>query len=241
MTEVLNRDTGELIEVDEDAIAAEMSADGLSGEPEPELEPEPQEPPAPQGPSQQDMERGFKTVENAAKAYAKKVGEAFLEGVLNLQTCPLCADLVPAFVDMNLAGAVNDDAKAATLAYLGFAREQDYQPAPNIEACRICGGKGKVKTGSLVAGKETTTCSNCRGYGYFPPPNSGIIVTDANSPGIELHDPPLDPVVTGDVDVWGDPRILPDGRENPNYGRMPQYKQRIEPWGVTAGLTAQDV
>jgi hypothetical protein len=42
-----------------------------------------------------------------------------------------------------------------------------------------------------------------------------------------------------DVDEWQEPRILPDGRENPNYGMMPHRKMLVEPWGVTAGLRAE--
>lgn len=241
MPEVLNPETGELTEVDEDAIAAEMTPDDDDPTPDPEPDPEPQEPPAPSGPSQQDMEKGFKTVERAAKAYAEKVGTAFPEGVLDLQTCPLCADLVPAFVDMNLAGAVAEDAKVATLAYLGFAREQDYEPAPNIEACRICSGKGLVKTGSLVPKNETRTCDNCKGYGYFPPPVSGAAALGA----VDVQHAPagetVQPLDSPDVDVTNEPRILPDGRPNPNFGLWPQYKVQVPPYGTTAGLTAQDV
>lgn len=241
MPEVLNPETGELTEVDEDAIAAEMTPDDGDPAPDPEPDPEPQEPPAPSGPSQQDMEKGFKTVERAAKAYAEKVGTAFPDGVLDLQTCPLCADLVPAFVDMNLAGAVAEEAKAATLAYLGFAREQDYEPATNIEACRICKGKGMVKTGSLVPENATKRCDNCRGYGYYPPPTGGPAAIGAPEARHAPVDEITQPLDSPDVDVTGEPRILPNGVPNPNFGLWPQYKVQVPPYGTTAGLTAQDV
>ena len=35
-----------------------------------------------------------------------------------------------------------------------------------------------------------------------------------------------------------EPRILPDGRQNPNFGKWPQYKIQVAPYGVTAGLNA---
>ena len=44
-----------------------------------------------------------------------------------------------------------------------------------------------------------------------------------------------------DVDEWGEPMILPDGRENPNYGRMPHRKILVEPYGMTANLRAEPV
>jgi hypothetical protein len=50
-----------------------------------------------------------------------------------------------------------------------------------------------------------------------------------------------EPVATmayDEVDEWDEPRILPDGRENPNFGKMPNRKIPVEPWGVTAGLNA---
>ena len=43
------------------------------------------------------------------------------------------------------------------------------------------------------------------------------------------------------MDEWGEPMILPDGRENPNYGRMPHRKMLVEPYGVTANLRAEPV
>ena len=43
--------------------------------------------------------------------------------------------------------------------------------------------------------------------------------------GVEFPPPPSEgPVATGDVDIWGSPRLLDDGQENPNYGKMVQYK-----------------
>ena len=37
------------------------------------------------------------------------------------------------------------------------------------------------------------------------------------------------PLVDDGTDVWGSPKILPDGMENPNYGKMPQYKNPTLP------------
>jgi hypothetical protein len=41
--------------------------------------------------------------------------------------------------------------------------------------------------------------------------------------------PSEEPLVTDGTDVWGSPKLLPDGQENPNYGKMPQYKNPTLP------------
>jgi hypothetical protein len=41
--------------------------------------------------------------------------------------------------------------------------------------------------------------------------------------------PSEEPLVTDGNDVWGSPKLLPDGQENPNYGKMPQYKNPTLP------------
>jgi hypothetical protein len=33
-----------------------------------------------------------------------------------------------------------------------------------------------------------------------------------------------EPAPAADSDPWGSPRLLHDGQPNPNYGRMPQYR-----------------
>lgn len=248
MTEVLNVETGELTEpiADEMTPDAELpSDDDTTTEPdapdESERQYEPAPPPQPTGPSEAEMERGFKAVERAATAYAKKVGESFPDGALNLSTCPMCAGFIPAFVDVDQAGRLPEQVKTPVLAYLGLAREQDYEPDPQTAECDVCKGLGEVATGSRVELNRKRTCAHCNGYGYYPPPAGGATVAQAS--GI-AHAPAGEssaPLEAPDVDATNEPRILPDGRPNPNYGKWPQYKIEVAPWGVTAGLTVQDV
>jgi hypothetical protein len=123
--------------------------------------------------------------------------------------------------------------------FLGFATEQDYEASTIVRACAQCVGKGKVTTGSTVAGHETVTCPSCKGYGYVPPPTAAGTVA-GSAEVVPFAPAPLEPVgEQPDVDEWQEPRILPDGRENPNYGMMPHRKMLVEPWGVTAGLRAE--
>lgn len=264
MTEILNKETGELTQVldesqgsagtpttgdgdsIEDAIVAEMSPDlddAAQSDDDADEEPEPEPaPPAPQqnGPTQQEVERALKQIDTAATTYAKKVLSVIPEGVAHLEPCPLCSDTIPAFVDLDRAGRLPEDQKQAVMIYLGYAREQEYEPDPSTENCSVCKGKGKTATGSLVPGNDTRRCTNCQGFGYYPPPGSGV----GSAPAVEPEHAPIgDPsqaIAVPEVDPTGEPRILPDGRENPNYMKWPQAKVQVPPWGVTMGLTAQD-
>lgn len=196
---------------------------------------------APSGPSEIEMEKGFKTVERASTSYAQKIGQAFPDGALNLAPCPLCSGYVPAFVNMDFAGNVPNEVMALTKEYLGFAREAELEKDPQIEECRVCKGYGKTRTGSKVAPNDTRTCGNCHGFGYYPPPETrgGVVLT--LEPGHAPAGEYVPPLATDDVDPSGEPKILPDGRDNPNFGKWPQFKIQVAPWGTTAGLTAQDL
>lgn len=218
----------------------EAEEDGEPGEPEPAPELEPETAPSGEPESPTDKKR-MQAAQRAVQTYAKKIGEIFEEQSQELLPCPLCGDTVwPGFVHLADAGQMPDDVKNATMAFLGYARERDYPQAPNVSACRACAALGKVATGSLVAGKETIVCPACNGYGYTPPPGSPSNGTEHDHTGVTA--PTMIPTGAGipDTDPSGEPRLLPDGRENPNYGKWPQYKIPVEPWGTTAGLTVQD-
>ena len=210
-----------------------------AAQPEHELEPEPTPEPEPQGWSEQDAEAVFKKIEAANKTYTRKVGEAFGEEAVDLLPCPVCADTVPGFVNKHQVGQFPDDIRRQVMRFLGFATEQEYEASQTVTACKPCKGKGKVTTGSTVAGHETITCPSCKGYGYVPPPTA---VTNGNvgAEVVPFAPTPAAPVAPQeDVDEWGESLILPDGRENPNYGKMPHRKILVEPWGITAGLRAE--
>lgn len=186
------------------------------------------------------MEKRYKAADRATQTYVKRISEIFEEQALDLIECPLCPPIHKGFLNKYDAGRVPDEVKDAAMVFLGFAREKEYNPDGDVNECRRCGGLGKTRTGSRVPGNETRKCPSCRGYGFVPPPGA----TDNGAGSLDTHLAPiadeLSPFPTAEVDAWNEPRILPDGRENPNYGKMPQFKIRVEPWGATAGLTAQD-
>jgi hypothetical protein len=233
---------------DETTPEPEPERDDTQPEPEPADEPEDDEqddeqeaPPSPPdaGPSPAEMEARFKKAETAFKTYTNRLGTIFEEQANELLECPLCSGDLPGFVFPGGAGHVAPEVERAVKLYLGYATAVDYAASQSHRACAICDGQGKVRTGSKVAQWETLTCPTCKGYGFVPPPGE-----HANGAGPAEHvpagmvTPPIDFEQAG-VDPSGEPRLLPDGRENPNYGKWPQFKVAVPPWGVTAGLTAQ--
>jgi len=216
-------------------------------EPDPELEPTPEPEPAPEpelhaaGASEADWEERFRKAGQRFGTYERALFQIFEEDAHDLVRCPLCLD-VPGFVDKNAAGRVPDEQADLVKHFLGLARPIEYQQLPGFRACTTCGGEGKGSTGSHVPGKDTITCPTCHGAGYEAPQgftSNGGGDRDAAS---ALSGPTVygNDLEQGDRDEWEQPRILPDGRENPNYGRTPKYWIQVAPWGDTRGLTAQD-
>lgn len=186
------------------------------------------------------LEKRTRSAEQRFERYAKGITDLYEEDALKLLPCPLCPDQHKGFVSIDFAGRVPQEVTDSVKLYLGIQREQEYAQDPGTGACPTCESKGKVKTGSSVPGHEARTCPNCKGYGYVPPPTQETPRNGASSPTVtpEAITEALQSVE--DVDEWGEPRILPDGRENPNFGKMPNRKVPVEPWGITAGLNALD-
>lgn len=222
-----------------EAEEADDSGDEEAGEEE-QAAPEPE--PLPEGVlTPEQYEQRAQKIERRAATYAKAVSEIMEEQALDLLPCPCCsATMHPMFVNKHDAGRYPDDVKGAVLTFLGFAQEQEYEADQEVRRCPKCDGKGRTATGSTVQGNETRQCTHCLGFGYFPPPNA----SDGSAPpSADFHYPAGEapqPLAGDDADIAGDPKILPDGRPNPNFGLWPQYKVPVEPWGITAGLTAQD-
>lgn len=214
---------------------------GLNPEPddEPEAAPEPVQPPA-QPPTPEQMEKRFSAAERELGKYARKILEIYGEQASDLIECPLCPGIHKGFVNGQDAGLVPPDIANACMAFLGFARERQYRQSSRYQTCPACDGEGKVYTGSHVPNKETIRCDDCDGGGFIPPMRGASARNGhTDAPAFDLEGDPL-VAEPAEKDAWGEPRILPDGRENPNYGKMPQFKVPVEPWGVTAGLTVQD-
>lgn len=190
------------------------------------------------GVTPEQLEAAAKKTGTSFKTYTNAVMRNYDGLPVALVECPLCPDQHKGYVDAHAAGYVPQEIQEAVRLYFGIAREQDYEPSPYLHRCDDCQGKGKVSTGSTVPEHATIQCGSCGGRGYVgnvPQANgsesvvTGPTVYTPDIPATQAYD---------EVDEWDEPRILPDGRENPNFGKMPNRKILVEPWGVTAGLNA---
>jgi len=203
-------------------------------QPEPEQEPEPE---AVSGPSLEAIHKLGKRFET----YAKAVGDTYAEDGQFLYPCVLCPDNHKGFVDLRLAGKVPGEVAAEVHSYLTGTNVGDFEQDPGTKTCPICAGKTVVKTGAISGQWITRTCPNCGGYGFMPPPTEVVGALGLSGNGGVTAEEGQAVVSHEDVDEWGEPRVLPDGTLNANFGMMPNRKTVHPVYGVTANLTAQPV
>lgn len=206
---------------------------------EPDAEPEPEpEPPELHGPSDAVLDKRRTDAERRAKNYTRALEGIYAEEWDDFIRCPLCPDTSPGFVYKGDVGRYPHEVEAAALFVIRGIEQVEHRASKRHHRCEDCDGRGQVATGSLVPGNETATCGDCRGYGYTPPPGEHV---NGAGPPADVHFPAGDrdePLATGDTDEWGEPRTLPDGRVNPNHGKLPHHKILVPPYGVTANLGA---
>ncbi len=192
----------------------------------------------PEGRTQEQWEALWKKTEQAFAAYTKKISALWEEDALTLAPFNVDPYAPPGFIDPNHAGRIDEDTKAAAMQFLGFPVEQEYEPDPYAHVCPTCKGKTRTSTGSQSNEYRTRLCPDCKGIGY----------KDQREPQANGAAPPaftatdaaqtVSDITVGERDNWGEPRILPDGSRNENYGLMPQYKRPHPVYGITANLDA---
>lgn len=243
LTEPVEPDAPEEPEAPEEPVAPadepdEEEAEEAADEPDAPAD-EPDEPVS-HGATPEEWEARFKKSDQRFGTYERAVYGIFEDDAHDLIPCPLCLGAVRGFVDKNAAGRVPPEQADLVKHFLGLARPIEYPHSSQHRTCPECDGTGRVTTGSKVPGQENIGCGACNERGWLGP-----AVAPSNG-HTELPEGVTGPTVFGvetsqeDVDEWNEPRILPDGRQNPNFGKMPHRKILVEPWGITAGLTAQD-
>jgi len=182
--------------------------------------------PAPEqhGRSPEELEQIRKKLDQSAKTWFRRVEELLGEDFEALVPCELCSFDIPGFhwpAEMQTPISEQHD---RLLRVLREPSAPEYRPATQVRQCGDCEGYGKVLSGSKLPQHATVTCPACKGYGYIPPPVPGAngVVTAPVAPLEQAQEE--EPEAPADADIWGSPRLLPDGQENPNYGKMPQYK-----------------
>lgn len=209
-------DEADVEAADDEGDEADTGDDGAGGEEEPQA---PAEPSSFAATAEQS-----KALDAETKRHDKNLRNILGSAYDDLYTCPVCnPDTAGGFFLGDLKNPSND-CQRAVLAVLAPAPSVEYEPTPGLERCSVCKGKGQTKRPTDVEAHKLAMCSNCSGYGFYPPP--GIVTNGAGNQDAALalvaaaHEPP----VMDDVDAFGSPRLLATGMENPNYGRMPQYK-----------------
>ena len=127
---------------EEAAAEAGESPDVPFEEPEPEQEA--------QGPTQEEWEARFDKAAARFKTYTAQISKIWEEDALHLMPFPLDAGAPTGFIDVRNKGHVEDETKAAVLAFLGFDGETTIEhgqlvPAavgvesPEVQALRLQG------------------------------------------------------------------------------------------------------
>lgn len=220
----------------------EEPAEPQSPTQEPEQAPtepeQPAEPASPSGLSQTEAEKIIKDAGSDWQRFRQRTVDRWQGEGEHLRDCPMCFDSHKGLVDLRDAGQYPRELVNSIMAFLGLAREHDYKQSAKHNPCSFCDSYGKVATGSQVPEFATTTCPECKGYGYMPPPG-GAGLEQGNGAGDHAAIPaPVTDIEQGEIDNWGEPKILPDGRPNPNFGKQPSFKVLVEPYGITANLSA---
>jgi hypothetical protein len=202
-------------------------------------EPEPEQPPF-GGPTPEAVERGFRAVKQSWGTYKSSVARNLDFMAEQLLECPMCNPQVPGHVNVNDAGHYPPEIIGPIKAFLGFSQEVDYEQDTDTRTCPKCGGLGEVKTGSQIPENSHHRCNNCMGYGFVPPPGGDQPPITRTGEVLAPSGESAAPLDQNEIDPTGEPKILPDGRPNPNFGKWPQFKILVPPYGITANLTAQD-
>lgn len=201
------------------ADEAEDAEEGEEGE-----QPEPEEEAQFHGPSAEEIEKMGKRLDAEATRHANRLSEIMGESAQALERCELCDPQTAGFHLPVEYMQPESDLDARLIEVLKTPSLPDYMQAQHVRRCGNCDGWGSVLSGSRVAGKDRVKCPNCQGNGFQGPAQIVADAPSTNGPvAVELPDD-AQPLVSDDADIWGSPRLLPDGQENPNYGKMPQYK-----------------
>lgn len=233
-TDEVTQDDEITLDPDEQEQADSEPGDEQGDEPEAETESA--------GPSQKDIEQMFGRIERSYKTYDAAVKRNLDDQAEDWLGCPLCAGgAIPGFFNRHDIGNIPEAVEANVRMVLGLATEKQYPHSGRHDTCVDCEGLGKVSTGSRVPEHAHIICPNCRGYGYMPPPPRHGEQPTGNGevPAAVVADP--SDFDQPERDNWGEPRILPDGTLNENYGKQPQFKARHPVYGETRLLTGAEL
>lgn len=158
-----------------------------------------------------DAEALLKKVSASADRYVQRLVALLGPDLGGYAGCAMCEGYPPGLVILDL---VDDERRGNVLRQLGVDTfDALLEDTTRYVRCATCGGRGRVKTGSLKPGSEAADCGDCQGFGFkrtqpAPPPPA--------APAPEML-PPLpegSPTDRPPFDVFGTPSWHED------YGKM---------------------
>ena len=195
-------------------------------------------PPPVHGLTPDEIDKRFAKAEQSWKTYERSI-DSNLDCVREqIKDCPLCFTGPRGFVNLAQLGNQSDELKRVVMECIGLSAAREYKQADDIQTCPKCDGEGYLATGSHVFTASTILCPTCKGYGCAPPPVDDETATPVPAPTVAPVTAAAPPAIDPLGDPFKEPVTLPDGRANPNFGKMPQFKVPVPPWGSTAGLQA---
>lgn len=177
------------------------------------------------GMSPEALEAAAKKIDQSANRHRARVEELLgPENFAALVPCELCSGDILGFHWPPELLVPESELDARLIDALRAGNAPPFNEAPDRHVCETCGGYGAVLTGSKVPGRTRIKCSTCRGGGFVPPLGDGAPGAGPTEADLEPGGPGEAQNAADNVDAFGSPKYLEDGQENPNWGRMPQYK-----------------
>jgi hypothetical protein len=181
-------------------------------------------PEAPRGLTEAEIEKLYRELTKEQKRHDSALTRIFGDDVSELVTCPFCEPELAGYLRVESLDHPRDEMHEAMIAVLKKPAQVNYKEAPNSVECHDCDGLGKVLSGSRVPGKELIACATCSGAGNLVQGGSqqnGLAIPPGSEyvpSGLE-HEP-----LEEERDEFGSPAYLPNGQENPNYGKTMRHK-----------------
>jgi hypothetical protein len=141
----------------------EPDEEGEQAEPEQGETPQPEEE-APQPESSAELARRDKALDGLNKHVAKRLTEILGDDATAYTPCEICTAFgTPGW---RPGGDLPAEVKVIVSHALGVQTADDLEQARDTARCADCGGRGYVRTGSLVPDFESAMCLACTGRGW---------------------------------------------------------------------------
>lgn len=182
-------------------------------EPDAEQQAQTEEAAAPR--SQKEIDQLTKRLESEADRHAKRVAEIMGDDFALLVPSPV--DWTPGFIFNVPEMHPTPEAVAALHALLGEVPPADYPDDPGRQACDVCLGTSKLKTGSLDPNEGALPCRFCMGHGWIGEGNPKVQPLQLVPPVASENGAQQQPNALQVADRWGRPF------GHPHYGLEPAY------------------